>query len=217
MIYNNLHRMKKFISLAKTTASVMILLTCVLINLSAQSKSNKKSKKEEPSFSLKEKLWYGGSMNLVLTQTTLGNTNIPGNVFKIGISPMVGYKFTSYLSAGPRFAIDFTSAKFKDFTEIYKYQATNFDAGLFTRFKFLKILFLHGEFSRSSKTYATGINPSNNRIETERKWRNNLYLGLGYNSNSIAAYEFYALYNFLNDPNSEDLPFDIRFGITYNF
>ena len=184
----------------------------------AQSKSKKKltKTKEKSEINLKEKLWYGGSLNLQLAPTSLAN-GVDGNVFYLGLSPMIGYKFTESFSAGPRLSLDYVYGRFSLSNEILKYRAADFSFGLFTRYKFLKVLFLHGEFDRGSITGATGAILANNKLETITEWRNNLFAGLGYNSGQILSYEFYLMYDFLAKNNTTQLPISYRIGFTYNF
>ncbi|MBP6828601.1 MAG: hypothetical protein KA165_18690, partial [Saprospiraceae bacterium] len=65
---------------------------------SAQSESDNSS-------DFKSRLWYGGNIGL----NFYGYNG--GNVFQIGVAPMVGYKIVEPLSVGPRVSILFASVK----------------------------------------------------------------------------------------------------------
>ncbi len=200
-----------------------LLFVLIFASFSAfsQSKITKKTTKskaktEKNTINLKERLWYGGSLNLGGGSYSLDQFT-PGNIFIIGLSPMVGYKFNKYLSAGPRIGWEYNYGRFDQQGTILKYSAADYSFGLFGRLKFLNVLFLHAEFNRSSSTFITGAINANNKLETERVWDNHLLAGLGYNPGGIMSYDLYLLWDFLAPKNTTNLPIQIRGGLTYNF
>ncbi len=189
------------------------------LNIEIYAQSRQITKKKKPKIETnfwKEKMWYGGGFNLNFYSTYLA-ANIPGNIFSIGISPIAGYKIKPWWSVGPRIEMGYLGGKFDYSPEILKLNGFNFGFGAFTRLKFAKVLFAHLEFSTISSLFLTGNIINNNKIETERQFREHTYLGLGYNPSSDFSYEFYLLYDFNSDPNSTQLPIQYRAGITYNF
>lgn len=157
-----------------------------------------------------QKVWYGGNVSLGLT----GSGNYTH--FFIGISPMVGYKFTDWLSVGPRLSLEFnhfkfaysnnTVEKFGIFTDTY--------AG-FARAKIFRGVFGHLEYGITSipvDDYSQG------RRRILKEYYEQAQVGIGYN----AGYEKFSseimlLYNLSNNKLSYYDPFEIRFGITYNY
>ncbi len=187
-----------------------ILLISILLDGFSQAK---KSKKPEVHF-WKEKMWYGGGFNLGFSSNFYNG--LQSNVFGIGISPMMAYKATNWFSIGPRFSLDFTTAKFNDGFQTYRYNSVDYGLGLFARMKFLENFFVHLEYSQLNETYTSGV-IINGNLEKYREWRDILLAGLGYSSGGIWAYEIYINYDFLEDPESFRVPILYRAGITYNF
>ncbi|MGK0363338.1 MAG: hypothetical protein ACI85O_000383 [Saprospiraceae bacterium] len=211
-------------------------------DIQAQSRGKKKksSKTDEyfdDSGNWTQKLWYGAG-------GTLGFSGGQGaSLFQIGISPMVGYKLTPWLSAGPRLSVVYTGLKGgavnveerdgqlipiggTEDNSANKIGATDFGAGLFARAKFLQSFFVHAEL----ESYTSSRPVSNNSFNFWRyddtlefvkvkENRLNTYIGAGYNSSGggLLGYEIMLLYN-LNVPESSfDSPLEIRAGLTYNF
>lgn len=180
-------------------------------SLHAQSKSRKK---KEPKIDWATDLWYGGGINLGFSSDYYNG--LQSSYFVFGISPMAGYKINSFLSAGPRLSLDWTVAKFNDGVKTYKFNSLDYGLGIFGRLKFLDNFFIHLEYSQLNETYTTGF-VVNGELEKERRWRDIALAGLGYNSNTIWAYEIYICYDFLEEEESFRLPIVYRGGITYNF
>ncbi len=207
---------------------LMILFSLVLciatVDAQNYGRGKKKKKKKKPartektddyfdeSGSFAHRLWYGGGLTLFFT----------GNSFNIGVTPMVGYKITDQISVGPRFKIDYYQEKL--YGE-FNYKSTSWGTGLFTRGKLFQNVFAHVEYEYENLEVPDYIgngqlqlDPNDpNDILTERENRNNFHLGLGYTSGGLVAYEIMVLYNVLESDSSERLPWDLRFGFTYNF
>lgn len=184
--------------------------------LLAQKKSKKKEK--EPKVNIwKERMWYGGGVSLGLQSATLGNS-VNGNIFQIGISPLVGYKINSFWSVGPRVEVVYTGGRFSDPPDIWKYNAVEYGFGVFSRLKFLRVLFAHFEYSVYNEIDQNeSLILKNNRLISQRKTSDRLLAGLGYNGGNEIDYEFYLMYNFLADKESVQLPIQYRIGFTYLF
>lgn len=165
----------------------------------------------------KHKLWYGGGFNINFS----GNGVI--SAFNLGITPMVGYKITDRFSLGPRVGIQYNYFKGIGIdNRTHKVEPISYSLGAFTRYKLLDFLFVHGEFEHENTESffvdnASRFDVVDGEVNTFRESRQNAYLGLGYTSGSIFAYEIYLLYNFLEPVDSQSLPFDIRIGFTYKF
>lgn len=188
----------------------ILFLLCLSESLAAQSKKSSKKPKAEWT----DQLWYGGGINLGFNSDFYNGFQT--NLFTFGLSPMAGYKFNSFLSAGPRVSFDWTVAKFNDGFQVFRYNSVDYGVGVFTRAKFLRNFFAHVEYSQLNETYTTG-NVINNKLETFRDWRDIFLIGVGYHSNSIVGYEIYVSYNFLEEDDSFRVPIVYRAGITYRF
>jgi len=212
-------------------------------DINAQSRGKKKKKKSsktdeyfDDSGNWTQKLWYGAGGTLGFN----GGNNF--SIFSIGISPMVGYKITPWLSAGPRFSVVYTGIKGgavnveeRDGTfvqvsandnSVNKISATDFGVGVFARAKFLQSFFFHTELENYTSSRPISSNNFNFfRYDDTLKFvkvkenRFNTYIGAGYNSsaNGLLGYEIMLLYNLNVPENSFDNPLEIRAGLTYNF
>ncbi len=197
--------------------AVLFLVSVFSVDSYAQKRKKRQSETDayfDESGSIKHRLWFGGGANL--------NFSGAGQVqaFNFGISPMLGYKAlpnNDNFSIGPRVALQYTYLKFQSGGQSYVSQPLSYSLGAFARYKVLPIIFAHAEFEYENEAFATGNIGANNSLIVEREARNNAFLGLGYNSGGLIAYEIYVLYNLLEDRSSQNLPFDIRFGFTYKF
>jgi len=174
--------------------------------------TNTHPQKETVSFA--DRLWYGGGFSLSFSG---GLNGLDGNTFAIGISPMVGFKLTPFISVGPRFEFLYTTGRFRNSFSgpVTKYNGIDYGAGVFTRAKFLSFLFAHAETNYINRVYPTGFN--GNKIETERIGDNQTLIGLGYTSGGVFKSEILLLYDLTADSQSTNLPLVYRFGFTYNF
>ena len=110
--------------------------------------------------SFKEKLYYGGYVNLSF-----------GNYTMIGIEPMIGYKIIPRLSVGVKIRYDYI----QDNRYSETYTASNYGASIFSRLLIFRGLYAHAEYA--------GYNFENYNAlgESKRQWINFLFLGAGYN------------------------------------
>lgn len=169
-------------------------------------------------------LWYGGGFTLGFA----GTSNYSN--FQIGITPMVGYKITDNLSAGPRVGVTYQYIK-GDARDLISGELqteatglTEYIAGAFVRYKVFQQFFaqFEGEFRSSEFVLTDGrfliYDSEIDDLSTVRQSDFQPIIGAGYNSGmGLWGYEIMILYR-LNIP-EDDIrsPFDIRFGITYNF
>ena len=200
--------------------SLLLCLFSLFVSIPsyAQKKKRKKANEEyfDESGGFKHRLWYGGSLGL----------NFTNSYFNVGISPMVGYKVNNWFSAGPRFKIDYTSRKlFNRAGQAFNLRTTSWGVGVFTRAKVITNAFAHIEFEYENRNLAdldaNGFvkleSPNSKNVKTVREQRSNFYLGAGYSSGEVLSYEILLLYNVLEKNDSAQLPWDLRFGFTYNF
>lgn len=202
----------------------MLIAFAVSQPLHAQKSRNKRSSgvseylEEKGNFA--SKLWYGGNFNLGFS----GNSYY--SLFNLGVAPMVGYKIFPAFSVGPRFSLQYTYIRgIGTDGNIHKVQPISYSYGAFARYKFLRSLFAHVEYEHENAEFPYFSGPylyydaTLAKIATARIGRDNVYVGIGYNSSAGMGfgYEIMLLYNTTLPANSPDLPFDIRFGFTYNF
>lgn len=189
----------------------------------AQKKGKKKSSKTDEYFDdsgFANKLWYGGNFTLGFA----GSNN--QSQFAFGLAPMVGYKLVGdVISVGPRVGFEYNHIRVQASNggPVYKASPLSYSAGAFARIKPFQNFFGHFEYEYQS---AESTDPDrdgyievnqNGDIVTERQPFNNMYVGAGYNSGGLWAYEIMLLYNVNQPGNTVDSPFDIRFGLTYKF
>jgi hypothetical protein len=102
------------------------------------------------------KWYYGGTLGF----------NFWNDYFYLTIQPMVGYKVTPKLSIGGK--IGYSYINYSDID----YDTHNYGASLFSRFRVIPQLYLHGEFVYWSYETISGLN-----LETERSWVPFILLG----------------------------------------
>lgn len=176
------------------------------------------------------RLWYGGGFNLALA----GSGDY--NQFVFGLAPMVGYKVTDDFSVGPRFGFDYqfvrgnaavfspdyVSGQFLGFTNEKK-GTFSFSGGIFARYKAFRSFFAHLEFELQNRELFLEdrgfliYEAVRQELLTIKETRENFYAGIGYTSGYPLGFEMLLLYNFNTPENTIELPFDLRFGINYNF
>ncbi|MBK8642797.1 MAG: hypothetical protein IPN15_11480 [Saprospiraceae bacterium] len=211
------------LKIIKSALPMTILVFCMVgmnpiigqSSKNTKSSKSKSSKKGQEEYHLIDHLWFGGGFNLQFYQASIGN-GVVGNVFELGLSPLVGYKLNSWISVGPRLEFSYAGGRFDAAPDVWKYNAFNFGLGAFNRLKFLKYLFSHIEYSQISQSEIVGLSPDN-KLETRRLWNEHFYAGLGYNAGGIFSYELYLMYDFLAPKESVDLPIQFRIGLTYRF
>ncbi|GJM34086.1 MAG: hypothetical protein DHS20C18_30870 [Saprospiraceae bacterium] len=179
-------------------------------------KKKKKSSKTDEYFDdsggFAHRLWYGGGISLGFS----GGTG--ESVFQFGLSPMVGYKITENFSVGPRVSAIYTNYRIQiSNDQVAKADPLSWGVGAFARYKIIPIIFAHVEYGIEDEALFTNI--VGNEIVVARRTRSNMFLGLGYSSNSGGpwGFEISILYNALLPDNSVESPFDLRTGFTYNF
>ena len=90
----------------KTTVFILLVSFMTTSFVQAQRSINSKNKttkeKTDRSMFWREKLWYGGGINLGFSQGP------DLSLFNFGLSPIVGYKITPELSVGPRIDYDYS-------------------------------------------------------------------------------------------------------------
>jgi hypothetical protein len=170
-------------------------------------------KEEAPKFTdFKSHLWYGGGIGL-----GFGSFNGTSS-FGIGVSPMVGYKFLKFLSAGPRVSFYYSTLKYPGYRSL---GLLNVEAGVFLRAHVYRGFFLQGDLStewvQEPSEYTSGTTILKNTFN-----RGNQYLGIGYNfgrGEGGGGSEISLHYNFAvaSDINSFEQPIDYRFAFTWRF
>jgi len=209
-------------------------MTAFTVDLDAQySRKRKKKKKkktttqrnseyfDESGKKLIDKLWFGAD-GIIRLRSVQNQSELTW-----GLSPMVGYKFTDNFSAGPRISFQNGILKLSDdLGNEASLNTIDYGAGLWTRHKILQQYFIHAEVellsdeSEVSENNFLLLDPDDpTKILTTRESSTRFYLGPGYTSsfNGPLGFSAYALWDFSQEFNSNNIPIVIRFGLTYNF
>ena len=125
----------------------------------SQPKEKKQKKQKSP---LVQRMYFGGGMGLTF-----------GTYTRIGLYPLVGYKFTPKFSGGVKVLYEYV----KDNYYTPAYESSNYGGSLFTRYRLFPSLYLHAEYEMVNYEwyYVYG--------ENSREWVPFLYLGGGYSQN----------------------------------
>lgn len=198
------------------TLIVVLFTVSILVSINPLHAQSRRKAPEKVPFG--QQLWYGGSLGAGFSSSNLGG-GLQGNVFFLGVSPMVGYKFNEWFSAGPRAEIQWYTGRYREFGSgpIYRYNVVNLGIGMFARAKVFQQFFLHGEYGIIQYTYPVDIDYQNNRITTDKETIDQLLMGAGLSFGGVFASEFSVLYNFLAPDDTIDLPIIFRYGFTYRF
>lgn len=141
------------------------------------------SKKEKNPKQNKNKIYYGGYLNLSF-----------GTYTAIGIEPLIGYKVTPKFSVGGK--VSYTYVNDKRYAE--EYSSSNYGFSLFSRYRFTNRIYGHAEYSLMNyDLYYTSI-------ENNREWVSFLFLGGGF-SQPISRNSWITaqvLFDVLQDENS---------------
>lgn len=204
----------------KRILQLSLLLFVLLLTFQVDGFSQGKKKKSDTdkyfdeSGNFASKLWYGGGFTLGFSGNNFES------VFQFGLSPIVGYKITENFSVGPRASLVYIFYKAETGTidGVESANLFNYGIGAFARYKIARTIFAHVEYGFDNEVSTLGYNSISREWEVNRRLNNNAYIGGGYNDgNGVWGYEIYLLYNLIQDDTSLNLPFDIRFGVTYNF
>jgi hypothetical protein len=204
--FNLLHKSTTIMKQKTNIAGMIIVGLLFFTQASFAQHVHKHAQEKKASFDLKSKLWYGGGLLLGY------NSYYGSNVFSFGLSPMVGYKITNLLSAGPRVEISYASVKWSGSKAV---SLLDVDAGAFVRMKVFRGLFVQGELSNN--WYQEPIDNNGNKAKRQRF---NQRLGAGWNfGEGDAGSEIGIFYNFAvaKDLNTSENPLGYRFGFTWNF
>ncbi len=176
-----------------------------------KAKAAAEEEESKPTTTFTDHLWYGGGVGLGLSSAYGVNS------FGISVSPMVGYKVNSWISAGPRASLAFSSLKIPGYKSINLF---NIEAGGFVRAHVYEGFFLQGEIS--NEWIQLPGDAVGNEYTKDTRSRFNQYLGAGYNfgrGQGGVGSEISLHYNFAvgRDIYSGESPFNYRFGFTWRF
>ena len=137
--------------------------------------------------SKQSKVYYGGNVGFSFWR----------DYTYIGIYPLVGYKITPKFSVGAKIGYSYINYNDTDF------DTHNYGGSLFTRYRIIPQIYLHGEFvyfSFERRTY----NLVNQQFGSERVWVPYFLLGGGFSQQISPNVWAYAevLFDVINDENS---------------
>lgn len=174
-----------------------------------------------------DRLWYGAGGTLWFQ----GGTNY--SRFQIGLTPQVGYKFTEWFSAGPRFGATFKTIKdvaqspSSGARQIRRHSGVDFVVGGFARARYRQF-YVQGEFNALSLETAYGpdlnripiIDDTSNEVITERLGDQQLQIGAGYapQSGGGLGSDIGLYYNLFADSESINRSaIELRFQVTFQY
>jgi len=144
--------------------------------------------------------YYGGTVGF----------NFWSDYFYLSIEPMVGYKISPKFSVGGKIGYSYINYSDVDL------DTHNYGASIFSRYRLIPQIYLHGEFVYWSYETISGLN-----FETERSWVPFLLLGGGYVQNIGPNTSLYVevLVDVLQDENSPYEGWDpfVSFGVGVGF
>jgi hypothetical protein len=88
------------------------------------------------------RIYYGGTLGF----------NLFGDVFRMSVQPLVGYKLSEKFSVGAKVGYEYIKDKRFDPSRTYH----NYGASVFARYRFIPRAYFHTEFAELSFDYTTG-------------------------------------------------------------
>jgi hypothetical protein len=178
---------------------IATIIGCFLILSSTQIEAQKRIRKEEPSYTFKEHLWWG---------VNIGSPYLFQNVFGIGLGPMIGYNFNQRFAAG---LIANVNYEYHWNLGNKPFNYFDYSLGVFGRAKILlePKVFFQAEYNYTSIAVRDF---SKDRIDFPV-----LFIGGGYNSGYPIGYEVSLLFDVLGNLSLYRIPLEYRFAVTYNF
>jgi len=160
----------------------------------------------KPSVS-ESKVYYGGNVGF----------SFWNNYFYLSVQPLVGYKVTPKFSVGGKLAYTYIS----DRRINPSFSSHNYGGSIFTRYRVVPQIYLHGEFVYASFDRITGFDLQNNKWNSERVWVPFILLGGGFSQMVGPNVWVFAevLVDVLNDKNSPYKKWDpfLSFGAGVGF
>ncbi|MEM6769016.1 MAG: hypothetical protein AAF597_00410 [Bacteroidota bacterium] len=162
-------------------------------------------------------IWWG-------TGAILGfNSNNFESIFRIGLTPIVGYKINNFLSVGPRGSLVYTAYRqsFGNGVPDFKSNFLEWSVGPFARAKVFNFgaggnqIFVHAEYNLTNEVNAFDAN--NDPI---RRTRAIPFLGGGLSQGGgpgAPGFEILVLFRLSSADQIGDRPFELRTGLNFNF
>ena len=202
---------------------VLLLFTLLLIAQSAHAQNREDEARDDLNYGNARRavqdtggdLWYGAGATLGFSATNYSS------VFRIGVSPIVGYKINNFLSVGPRASLIYNRFHYEEtiFNPEINDNSFTWSTGLFTRAKVFRGFFVHAEYSLVSEKQFV-VDQNTNGIVSERRTRAIPFLGAGLSQGGgvgATGFEFLVLFRVNSREYVNDAPYEIRTGINYNF
>ena len=192
--------MKKFLILL-----IVLISSTAIFSISSKSEEDSNAVYNPFKPNPQQSRWYyGGNIGF----------NFWNDYFYLTVQPWVGYKVTPKFSVGGKLGYTYYSTSNPDFS------SHNYGGSLFTRYRVIPQIYLHGEFVYFSYERQT-FNIANQQLGTERYWVPFLLLGGGFSqmlSPNVWAF-VEVLFDVLNDTNSpyEDWDPFVSFGVGVGF
>ncbi len=160
-------------------------------------------------------IWYGAGATLGFSATSFSS------FFRIGISPIVGYKLNNFLSVGPRASLIYNRFHY-DETRVNPEITDNsitWSAGAFGRAKIYRGFFVHAEYSLLSEKQFV-LDQQTGAPVSERRTRPIPFLGAGLNQGGgvgATGFEILLLFRLSSREYINDAPYELRTGLNFNF
>ncbi len=164
-----------------------------------------------------DRSWVGASASL----SFFGNGGF--NQTTLGISPMVGYKVTPWLSAGPRFSVLYNGVKGRTSAGTQRVNLWDFGGGAFVRTK-VYMFYAQAEFTSLSQQnfFVSGgqiaIDPATSEPRRERTSDQELLVGIGYNpGGGGVGSDIGIFYNLFDNVESQRSAITFRVMLTFGY
>lgn len=159
-------------------------------------------------------IWYGAG--LILDYQSRLNRSL----FRIGITPIIGYKLNNFLSVGPRGSVIYNAFGADSQQGRLTSRHWDYSIGAFTRARVWRGIFAQAEYSLLSDVLLTSVDPQTNRFNQIRQTRGVPFLGAGFSQGggpNALGFEISVMFRLTQPDRLNDSSFEIRTGMNYNF
>jgi hypothetical protein len=178
-------------------------------NSKSSTRSTTKTKNDDGKNFWKDEMMYGAFVNY---------PSFGQGAFSMELSPFAGYKPLPFLAVGVSSKFAYNWFRNPNANEA-PLQPIDLGFGAFTRLKFLKVIFLHGEITKTKYSQVYNNPSSTPQFYVQKTSETAGNIGAGYSSGGKFKTEIGIYYNLLYSKATVNTssPFDFRLGMTYNF
>ena len=193
----------------KNLSVLLVFIACLSSNIAFSQYTGsyeKRQRKGGGNSNFMDRIYLGGNFGFWFSQRSLAGRSF--NELYLEVSPLVGYRFTDKLSAGPGFSYVYFSSAFSSLNRTpIKYTINNYGPRAFLRYDVFDQVALYSEAEMLNVEYVTDMNNAGTELLTSRDWVPGVFLGvLLFQNVGAATFGLTVLYNLVYDEERSPYP-----------